>query len=329
MNEINLSAFQFEYDLTWMSFFQNAKGQTYTRYGGRDDSDSESHLTQKSLKKTMERVLELHAKGLVKPWSKYEPHGEKWFTPEQMPILKKAMSKRKESCIHCHDIKNTMLRELHAKGSLTKYGLFTYPSPKRLGIEVSRDEQTAIRAVVEDSVAAKAGVKRGDRLLTANGQRVLTYADFTRVLELTPTPGKLTLKVQRDGKDESLQLKLGPDWRRSPDPSWRASTGIVGPGAGFWANPIGDGQRKQLGIKKQAMAMKVVVVWAAWAKRAGVKNGDIVVEVDGLKTNSTMRQIHAKLQLGREWGETIQVNVIRKGKPMELTMTLPKSPPGE
>ena len=77
------------------------------------------------------------------------------------------------------------------------------------------------------------------------------------------------------------------------------------------------------------MAMKVVVVWAAWAKRAGVKNGDIVVEVDGLKTNSTMRQIHAKLQLGREWGETIQVNVIRKGKPMELTMTLPKSPPGE
>lgn len=327
MNEINLNAFQFEYDLTWMSFFQNAKGQTYARYGGRDDSDSESHLTQKSLKTTMERVLKLHAEGAVKPWSKYEPEGRERFTPEQMPILKKTLSKRKESCIHCHDIKNTMLRDRHAKGSLTKYQLFTYPSPKRLGIDLDRDEQTAFRAVVEGSAAAKAGVKKGDRILTANGQRVLTYADFARVLELTPTPGKVVLMLTRNGRAKTVQVDPEPDWRRSPDPSWRASTGMVGPGAGFWANPIGANQRKRFGIEEKAMAMKVVVVWAAWAKQAGVKKGDIVVEVDGLKVNSTMRQIHARLQLNREWGETILLRVIRKGKPTELTMTLPKSPP--
>ena len=44
MNGVNLNQFQFEYDLTWMAFFQNAEGRTYTRYGRREDHDAESHL---------------------------------------------------------------------------------------------------------------------------------------------------------------------------------------------------------------------------------------------------------------------------------------------
>ena len=49
MNGVNLNQFQFEYDLTWMAFFQNAEGRTYARYGGRDDSGPESHLTKASM----------------------------------------------------------------------------------------------------------------------------------------------------------------------------------------------------------------------------------------------------------------------------------------
>ena len=36
MNGVNLNQFQFEYDLTWMAFLQDAEGRTYTRYGGRE-----------------------------------------------------------------------------------------------------------------------------------------------------------------------------------------------------------------------------------------------------------------------------------------------------
>ena len=60
MNGINLDLFQFEYDLTWMSFFMDAENRIYTRYGGRDDSSPESHLNRESLLATMKSVVMLH-----------------------------------------------------------------------------------------------------------------------------------------------------------------------------------------------------------------------------------------------------------------------------
>ena len=60
MNGINLELFQFEFDLTWMSFFMDAENRIYTRYGGRDDSSPESHLNRNSLLATMRSALALH-----------------------------------------------------------------------------------------------------------------------------------------------------------------------------------------------------------------------------------------------------------------------------
>ena len=73
MNGMNLNQFQFEYDLTWMAFFQNARGRTYTRYGGREDHGPESHLTKASLVRVMKQVLELHKTDSVQPANRYEP----------------------------------------------------------------------------------------------------------------------------------------------------------------------------------------------------------------------------------------------------------------
>ena len=59
------SLFQFEFDLTWMSFFMDAKDRTYVRYGGRDDTHAESHLNKQSLLRAMRDALALHPAGKV------------------------------------------------------------------------------------------------------------------------------------------------------------------------------------------------------------------------------------------------------------------------
>ena len=325
MNEVNLNAFPFEYDLTWMAFFQNYEGRTYTRYGGREDDGPETQLTKRSLIQTMERVLTLHKADDVKPFSKYDPAPGKRFTPPDIPPMKGLLARRKVKCIHCHDVKNAMLYNRMDHGLLKKDDIFTYPSPKQLGIILNADDQVKVDNIVSNSTAAKAGLKSGDTIETVDNQRILTFADFTRVLELAPDTGTLQITTTRNGEANSSQLQLTRGWKRSEDPSWRPSTGVVGPNSGFWAKPASIGELKKLNADDDALALKVVVVWGAWAKKAGLKNGDIVLEIDGLKNKMTIRQLQTHLQLNHDYGDEIKLVVSRGGRNRAITMTLPES----
>ena len=329
MNGVNLNQFQFEFDLTWMAFFQNAEGQTYARYGGREDAGPETHLTKDSLLRIMQQVLDLHKVGDAKPWSRYEPAGGTKSTPESIPTMKGMMSKRKESCIHCHDVKVASLRYLRERDLLKKDMVFTYPSPSNLGIQIDPDQQDLIVKVASDSAAAAAGLRPNDIIQTASDQRILTFADFTRVLELAPESGTLPLVVRRNSSKKTLNIPLKPGWKKSKDPSWRASTGTVGPGAGFWGIPLTAGQRRNKGIGDDAVGIRVNFIWAKHAKAAGIKNNDVVIALDGSRKKMTMRQAHAHLQMGRNWGDSVEMVVRRGKKDVTLTIKLPDSPPEE
>ena len=326
MNEIDLNHFQFERDLTFMSFFQDGLGRTYARYGGREDESAESHLTKKSLIKTMQTVLELNNKKLVQPISKYEPQSEKRFTPEQIPTMKSMMASRKEKCIHCHDVKNAQLKHLDRLGKLKKEMIFTYPSPLQLGISLDADDHTLVKKVVQNSAAAKSGVKRGDRIKTVDGQRVLTFGDFTRVLELAPKTGKVSLVVASDGSKKDVSLELTSGWRaKNADAGWRGSSGIVGPSSGFWGRKLTINQKKQLELGNDDLAVKVTFIWGQWTRNAGIRNGDVVVSIEGHKKDMTIRQLQAHLHLNHDWEEEISMEIMRGGKRRNLKMKLPKN----
>jgi hypothetical protein len=327
MNEVNLNAFQFDFDVTWMAFFQNSVGQNYARYGGRDDVGSESYLTKKSLLQTMERVLKLHKTNAVRPISKYEPKSNEVSTPEDIPTMKPMMSKRTESCIHCHDVKNATLHRAAELGKLSKDMVFTYPSPKRLGIVLDADDQTLIKSIVAKSPAENVGLKKGDVVESADGSRVLTFGDFTRVLEVAPDTGRLPLAFRREGETKQVALQLSPGWKRSPNPSWRPSTHVVGPSPGFWGKPLPVGQLKQHKLTSKDLAVKIVVAWGAWARKAGLKKGDIVVEIDGVTSALSMKEVSAHVQMNREFGDEIEVEVIRRGKRQRFKIKLPASAP--
>jgi len=327
MNGLNLNQFPFEYDLTWMSFFQNAAGKTYTRYGGREDHDAESHLNKASLLRVMRQVLELHEKESVQPDNRYEPIAKSVHTPEDIPPMKKMMSKRKVSCIHCHDVKSAKLRHHRELGQLDKAMVFTYPSPSRLGVHLDGNTQNKVQSVEDGSPARIAGIRAGDLIRTIDGQRVLTFADATRVLELAPQTGELRFGLERNNRPASVTVKLAPGWRKNKDPSWRSTTGAVGPLSGIWgmrANPL---QRKQLNVAADALALRVSYIWAPWARESGIKLGDTIVSLDGYEADMTIRQFQAYLHLNRDWGDKISVTVRRGGNEVKLAIQFPDSPP--
>ena len=247
---------------------------------------------------------------------------------EDIPTMKALMTPRKENkCIHCHDVKVAEMRHLQQQGRFTRDLLFTYPATSAVGIQLDPDIQNKVRAVTPKSPADQAGVREGDVVRSVDGQRIVTFSDFTRVLELTPSESTLPLELQRGEATIRATLKLSGTWRRTQDPSWRESLHVAGPGAGFWGQKLAEDDRKQLGLPADRMAVRVTFIWADYTRKSGITTNDIVVKFDGLQHDMTIPQLHAHLNLNRNYGDAIPLTVRRGGKDRELVLSLPKERP--
>jgi S1-C subfamily serine protease len=187
--------------------------------------------------------------------------------------------------------------------------------------------QNSVKLVDPKSPAAAAGIRTGDSIRTVAKQRILTLADFSRVLELTPESGTLAITVERPGGTVATQVRLPAGWRKSDDPSWRSSTGMVGPASGFWGKKASNKEKVQMGLGQDDLALKINFIWGQWTKDAGIRHGDIVTAIDGQKADMTIRQLQAYLHLNRNWGDKIELEVWRGGKARKISMQLPKERP--
>jgi predicted metalloprotease with PDZ domain len=329
MNGVNINLFQFEFDLTFMAFFMDANDRVYARYGGRDDFDAETSLSKESLVRVMGQVLALHQAGTVQS-TRFESTGVPVRTPEEIPPMRAMIARRQENkCIHCHDVKVAELRHLQALGKFSRDMVFTYPMPSAIGLKMDSRQQNRVEQVQPASPAARAELREGDVITIADGYRVLTQADLSRVLELTPTQAKLPIEVQRGGVSVPLTLELDGDWRRGREPAWRESLHVAGPNGGFWGQRLEPAARTQEGIGADTMAVKVTFIWGELTKQSGLQVGDIVVALDGRRDNWRINQLHAHLALNREYNDTVPVVVHRGGKETNLTMKLPAGPPSD
>jgi C-terminal processing protease CtpA/Prc len=322
MNGININQFQFEYDLTWMSFFQNHEGKTYLRYGGRNDKNPESHLNQKSLVSAMKTALAKHKSKASLEFNQLNPKGENVLVPEQNPSAQKLLAKRENKCIHCHEVKSTQLMELKGEGKLKKEMVFTYPSPETFGVEIDPIRQTIIKTVAKNSNADSAGLKTGDEIVMVNGNAVSTYADITRVLEFVD--GNLNVEVTRGGETKNVDVRLSKGWRTVGDSSWRESEHVVGPNSGFWGKKLSAGQKKRMRLDEDQLGLRITVIWGAWAKKAKLKQGDVVVSLDGKTDDWSIKQLQSYLHMNKDWGDKVEIEVMRGGRSVTTTMALPK-----
>ena len=62
--------------------------------------------------------------------------------------------------------------------------------------------------VGKDTVADKAGLKVGDLLRTFNGNKLSTREGMREMLVDMAPEDKLALEITRDGKDETINLRL-------------------------------------------------------------------------------------------------------------------------
>lgn len=297
-NGIDLSIFQFDYDLTFAVFFMNSDKTIYGRFGTRTDfRNAGKDISIDGFKLALESALALHKgypvnKDILAAKTGPEPIKK---TPEAFPALVRFpsnvnLNQRVEGqCIHCHQIGEAQ-REIHwyDRKPVPDEVLFPFPMPDSLRLTFSSRHRAKISRVTSGSSAEKDGFKRADEILTLDGQPIISIADVQWVLHRSPENTILSAKVHRHGEEIDLNLTLNPGWRKKSDISWRTTTGelrFVALG-GMTLQDLSDAERKQNSIDETAMALQVENIarrerrgggGQTNAQRAGIQRGDIIV----------------------------------------------------
>jgi hypothetical protein len=334
---MDLSLFQFDYDLTWAAFFLNADKTIYGRYGTKSGKDAMKDISLEGFKKALEGALELHQ---AYPANKASLAGKtgpapRWKTPETIPAL---AGKHKQGdvsrwgCVHCHMAHEGEVLSLRAAGQAVEDRLlWKYPMPDLLGLSLDPAERATVSAVARGSAADKAGFKVRDRILTLEGQPVLSAADVQWVLHNAKDSASIKAQVERGGQKSDLGLALGKDWRRAGSfvwpghiTAWMFQLGVPGFGAQALTGP----EKKQAGLPDNAFALKVQHVnqqdkqKSLAGSKAGVQKGDIITAVDG-KTFAGESEYVAYVLQKKGPGQRLDLTVLRGGKSLQLSLTLP------
>lgn len=85
------------------------------------------------------------------------------------------------------------------------------------GIQVSEDKGVLVTRVVENSPAAKAGVKRGDVIAKFAGQDILTADQVTQLVEDRTVGDKIRMDVKRNGQTLSLEIETAQFPQKFPE----------------------------------------------------------------------------------------------------------------
>lgn len=331
MNGVDLARFQFDYDMSFAVIFMNADGMIYGRFGTRDAKPEEADrdISLEGMRAAMEAVLALHRNYPDNAASLVAKRGPtpRYPTAEQYPKMKEYTpqinydNEVAKSCIHCHQIHDAERQEFRdAFQPVPPEILYPYPMPEVIGITLDPRKRASVRKVAEGSAAAKAGIKVGDELVLAQGQALVSVADFQWVLHRTAASGaEIPLQVRRSRESVGLTLNLESGWRTGSDFGWRVSTWdlrrmVLG---GMVLEPDKSKERIPLGLR-----VKNVGRYGnhAVARDAGVRPDDRLVSVAGVTEESTEAELIAHILEKTKKGDHIPIRVLRGGQELDFSI---------
>lgn len=337
-NALDLSLFQFDYDLSFSTLFFHADGTVLGRFGSWTHQKNSQDTSTASFRSAMEATLALH-RGY--PANKASLAGKQggstpFKTPVEIPVLagkyKRDLDwegKVVQSCVHCHQVGEAFRTTFRDKGEPIPSDLiYPMPAPETIGLTLAANQIGHVDAVAPGSIAEAAGFKAGDDLQTIAGQPPVSIADFAWALHHAPESGSLPFEVRRNGKTVSVNLSLPEKWRSKSDISRRVGTWQMRGMAtgGLVLEELPDSQRaeRKLGPKSLALLVKGVGQYGKHAagKHAGFQKDDVIIQFDGSSDRMTEGELLGRALQTRRVGDRVKVSVMRGSDVLELTLPM-------
>jgi regulator of sigma E protease len=160
-------------------------------------------------------------------------------------------------------------------------------------VPVYFDQPALIGSVVSGSPAEKAGLIRGDRIISVSGDTIATWKDLDIAIGIRRPNRDITVTVLRNAQPVAMTVR-----------------------------PVADGkyQISDIGVLPDANPVITRVIAGDRAEQAGLKAGDIILSVNGERMATRVQLIDV---ISHSGGKTIQLTV-RRGEGEETVTAMPE-----
>lgn len=205
-------------------------------------------------------------------------------------------------------------------------------------LRLPQERGAHVNQVVDGSPAAEAGLETDDVLLSWNGMPVESARQFTRMVRETPPGREVALEVFRKGETLALKARigslsalppmppalesppprLGPVPYRNPFEGWHDRDLTPNkPRLGILMQPLTEQLAAYFGLEGRLGALVTTVMDDTPAAAAGLKAGDIVLEVNGASVDSPMAAQRAIAEAGEA---ALHITVLRDKSNLDVTV---------
>ena len=175
-----------------------------------------------------------------------------------------------------------------------------------------------IAKVLPDSPAEGAGCQVGDVVLSFNEQRVNRSSDLPPIVGRTRVGTKVPVEVLRDGKATTLYVVTAelPEEEQVAEATTREPETAEANKLGLTVTDLTPEQREQMESKDHGVL--VTEVSEGPARSAGIRKGDIVLMLNGVKVESSseFKRLASELPAGK----AVSILVQRQGNPIFLAL---------
>src|SRR5205814_10110300 len=110
-------------------------------------------------------------------------------------------------------------------------------------------------------------------------------------------------------------------WKRT-NITWRPSLLDILVSPSFYGDDLSAKEKKALGLGEKRLAFRQDKPLPADLKRAGLIEDDVILGVEGLGVEMTLKEFLAQLRRNFLAGDRVTVQVLRAGRRLDLLLTL-------
>jgi hypothetical protein len=316
MRGLDLSLFDFDFDLTWAAMMFDDQRRVLGRFGGRDAETPGKYHSLPALRYSLEQAWQRFERGASLPPPAAAAPNKK--------IEEYAGAQRFSAgaCFHCHNVAEFRREEKQAAGTWRKDEVWVFPASQTLGFALELDQGNKVRDVRADSAAAKVGLKPGDTLISIHGYATASIADMQYALHQALAKGTIEVRWQRGGKEMLGEITLPQDWHHT-DLSWRWSLKSMKPLPQVHGDDLTAEEKQSLGLAPRQLAFRQGPFVPQAAAQAGIRIGDLIVGVDGKSPETSARQFEMYMRLNYQVGDTVQYDILRGKERIKIAVKLP------
>ena len=155
------------------------------------------------------------------------------------------------------------------------------------GLGLAKAEGAIVSGVTPGGAADKAGLKRGDVILSYQGRPVIDTNSFRNEIAATKPGTTITLQVMRDGKTSELKATLAENEAAAARSRTGEREGDNAPKYGMTLEPLTPEIARQLQLDRNAEGVVITNVDPSGAAAAaGLRQGDVIQQVNGKSVDS-------------------------------------------